>query len=137
MNLDNVSDLAGYAKSIGSTPGGLQAQVKKAREAGELKPVATFGNVAVYNIVDLQAMTEKYGRKAKPKMVHPDQHKELQDLHSRAASEAAQHSLAIDHLNEMIDRLLSERIIMTAQLEEMTRIASHVELNSDGSMSFA
>lgn len=125
MNLDNVSDLATYAKSIGSTPGGLQAQVKKAREAGELKPVATFGNVAVYKIVDLQAMTEKYGRKAKPKMVHPDQHKELQDLHSRAASEAAQHSLAIDHLNEMIDKLIADSKRLEVALDEMTQNRDH------------
>lgn len=102
MDFSNVFTLAQYAEKIGSSAQNLKVWCDKA----DVKPVHKFGNTNVYAGADLEMAVGKYSSSASTLRaigyIHPDQYKELQDLHGAAVQRIAE---LHEKLNEALERV--------------------------------
>jgi hypothetical protein len=105
MDFSSVMTFAQFAEKIGTTVGNVKNWADKA----DVKPVHKFGNTNVYNVADLEAAVGKFASTASALRavgyVHPDQYKDMQDLHASAVREAIELQSENDKLANELEKL--------------------------------
>lgn len=105
MDFSSVMTFAQFAEKIGTTVGNVKNWADKA----DVKPVHKFGNTNVYNVADLEDAVGKFASTASALRavgyVHPDQHKDMQDLHASAVREAIELQSENDKLANELEKL--------------------------------
>jgi hypothetical protein len=90
MDFGSIMTLAQFAEKIDTTVGNVKNWADKA----DVKPVHKFGNTNVYAVSDLEAAVGKFASTASALRavgyIHPDQYKDMQDLHAAAVREMIQ-----------------------------------------------
>jgi hypothetical protein len=106
MNLNDVSDLASFAKKLAVTVGSL----KKWMDSNSVKPVGAFGSTNVYSIAEMQKAVEDHSQSGKTMRslgyVHPDQHKDVVDHRDRLIRMVTENEAEIERMSESL-RLLA------------------------------